>query len=137
MRRTRPFAHGGGWQARRRVACRQRRGYGRGHYPAVAGRGSVSTREEAPWAVVEAHLLLGALSRGLDAVPALDHIGLEAYRARTAVQLEEQAAGVAQDGANLIAAPERGGAGGAVLADGLLVVVSESGHVDGGFWVLR
>jgi hypothetical protein len=40
------------------------------------------------------------------------------------VQLEEQAAGVAQHGAGLIAAPERGGAGSAVLADRLCVVVS-------------
>lgn len=72
-------------------------------------------------------LLLGALTRSLDAVPALDHVRLEAYRARAAVQLEEQATGVAEDGTDLIASPERSGAGGAVAALGnLLVVRSQS-----------
>lgn len=35
------------------------------------------------------------------------------------MQLEEEAAGIAQDGARLVAAPERSGARGAVLADRL------------------
>lgn len=47
------------------------------------------------------------------------------------MQLEEQAAGVAEDRAHLIATPERGGRGAAVLAGGLrgfTVVVSHGRH---------
>jgi len=47
--------------------------------------------------------------RGLDAVARLDHVGLERDGTRAAVQLEEEAAGVAEDGAGLIATPERSG----------------------------
>jgi len=65
-----------------------------------------------------AHLLAPWAAR-LDAVAALDDIRLERDGARAAVQLQEEAAGVAQHGARLIAAPERGGACGAVLADRL------------------
>jgi len=43
--------------------------------------------------------------RGLDAVATLDYISLEADRARTAVQLEEQAASIAQDAARLVTTP--------------------------------
>jgi hypothetical protein len=55
----------------------------------------------------------------LDAVAALDNIGLERDGAGSAVELQEQAAGVAQDRAGLIAAPEGRGAGAAILADRL------------------
>jgi len=57
--------------------------------------------------------------RGLDAVARLDHVRLERDGTRAAVQFEEEAAGVAEDGAGLIAAPEGSGRGGAVLTDGL------------------
>lgn len=70
------------------------------------------------------YLLASARPTGLDAVAALDDIGLEGYGPWAAVQLQEEAAGVAQHGARLIAAPEGRGARGAVLADGLAVVVS-------------
>lgn len=54
------------------------------------------------------------------------------------MQLEEEATGVAQHGAGFIAAPERGGAGGAVLADRLCVVVSPGDIQSGGWvWVMR
>lgn len=57
--------------------------------------------------------------RGLYAVSRLDHVGLEGNRARAAMQFEEEAAGIAEDGAGFVAAPERGRGGGTVLADGL------------------
>lgn len=57
--------------------------------------------------------------RSLDAVSALDNVGLQAYRARTAVKLQEETAGIAEDTARLISSPERGGTCTAVLADGL------------------
>jgi len=66
-----------------------------------------------------ARSLAAAGAGRLDAVAALDDVGLEGDGARPAVQLEEEAAGVAQDGARLVTAPERRGAGGAVLADRL------------------
>ena len=52
-------------------------------------------------------LLLLSEARSLDAVTGLDNVGLEAYRARATVQLEEEAAGVAEDGSDLIASPKR------------------------------
>jgi hypothetical protein len=58
----------------------------------------------------------------LHAVAALDDIRLERDGARAAVQLQEEAAGIAENRAILIAAPERGSAGRAVLADRLMVV---------------
>jgi hypothetical protein len=42
-------------------------------------------------------LLLGTLLGRLDSIPTLDNIGLEADWTRTAVELEEETAGVAQD----------------------------------------
>jgi hypothetical protein len=65
------------------------------------------------------YLLATAWTASLDAVAALDDIGFEADGARTAVELQKKPAGIAEDRARLIAPPERGGAGGAVLADGL------------------
>ena len=54
-------------------------------------------------------ILLARSLRGLDAIARLDHVGLERDGTRAAVQLEEEAAGVAEDGAGLIATPERSG----------------------------
>lgn len=45
--------------------------------------------------------------RGLDTVPALDDIRLQADRPRASVQLEEKSAGIAQHGAGFIAPPQR------------------------------
>ena len=51
-------------------------------------------------------LLLGHVgAHCLDAVAALDDIGLEGDGAGAAVQLEEEAAGIAEDGAHLVASP--------------------------------
>lgn len=57
--------------------------------------------------------------RGFDAVARFDHVGFERDGARSAVQFEEEAAGIAEDGAGFVASPERCGGGGAVLAHGL------------------
>ena len=65
------------------------------------------------------YLLTTARPARLDAIPALDDIGLQRDGTRTAVQLQKETTGIAEDGARLIAPPERGGAGGAVLADRL------------------
>jgi hypothetical protein len=51
------------------------------------------------------YLLACARPTGLDAVAALDDIGLERNGAWSAVQLQEEAAGVAQNRARLIASP--------------------------------
>jgi hypothetical protein len=48
-------------------------------------------------------------TRTLYAIATLDHVGLEAYRTWSAVEFEEEPAGIAQDGADLISSPERGG----------------------------
>jgi hypothetical protein len=64
-------------------------------------------------------LLAHAGRTSLDAVAAFDDIGLEGDGSRAAVQLQEEAAGIAEDRARLIATPERRGARGAVLADRL------------------
>jgi hypothetical protein len=61
------------------------------------------------------YLLACARAASLDAVTALDDIGFERDRAWSAVQLQEEAAGVAQDRASLIASPERRRARCAVL----------------------
>jgi hypothetical protein len=57
--------------------------------------------------------------RCLDAIARLDHVGLERDGTRATVEFEEEAAGVAEDGAGLIAAPEGCRRGRAVLADRL------------------
>jgi hypothetical protein len=57
--------------------------------------------------------------RGLDTVARLDHVGLERDGSWAAVELKEETAGVAENGAGLVAAPERCRGGCAVLADGL------------------
>lgn len=75
-------------------------------------------------------LHLHARTHGLDTIATLDDIGLERDWSRAAVQLEEQAAGIAEDGARFIASPERGGGSLTVLAGGLcclLVIVSRHG----------
>jgi hypothetical protein len=50
------------------------------------------------------YLLLGA-SSSLDAVAALDNVRLETDGTRTAMQLEEETASIAQDRAHLVATP--------------------------------
>lgn len=55
----------------------------------------------------------------LDPIPALDDVRLETYRPRSPVELQEESAGVAEDGARLVAPPEGSRACFAVLADGL------------------
>lgn len=54
----------------------------------------------------KAILELRALVGGFDPVSAFDHIGFEAYGSGAAVEFEEEAAGVAEDGAGFIASPE-------------------------------
>lgn len=68
--------------------------------------------------VARTHLALGTLA-GLDAIATFDHIGLQAYRTRSPVQLQKQSAGVAKNGAQLVATPQGCGGGATVLADGL------------------
>lgn len=66
-----------------------------------------------------------------DPIPALDHVGLERYRARPVVQLEKQAAGIAENRPELISSPERSSRGAAIVAGGLrgfAIVVSGSRH---------
>ena len=41
--------------------------------------------------------MLWALVGGFDSIPAFDHVCLEAYGSRSAVEFEEQPAGVAED----------------------------------------
>jgi hypothetical protein len=64
------------------------------------------------------NLLLRPLGRArtLHSIATFDNICLQAYRSWTAMQLQEETAGIAQHGADLVASPERGGAGGAILA---------------------
>ena len=45
----------------------------------------------------EAIFELGALIGGFDSIPALDHVGFEAYGSGSAVEFEEEPAGVAED----------------------------------------
>lgn len=71
------------------------------------------------------HLFLHLHTRahGFDTVAALDDIGLERDGAWAAMQLEEQATGIAQDLASLIAPPERGSRGLAVHTCRLLCLL--------------
>lgn len=94
-----------------RIAGRQRRGN------FLSGTGTRRGREKKICGRVT-HLAFGALS-GLHAVATLDHIGLQAYRTRPAVKLEEQAASVAKHRAEFVPAPQGRRGGAAVLADGL------------------
>ena len=73
---------------------------------------------------------MSPLARGccLDAVAALDNISLEADRSWSTVQLEKETAGIAEDAAELVASPERSGAGSTILTDWLLGVVGKTGH---------
>ena len=64
-------------------------------------------------------VVLARCLRGLDAIARLYHIGLERDGSWTAVEFEEEAARVAEDGAGFVAAPEGCRGGCAVLADGL------------------
>lgn len=65
------------------------------------------------------YLPLLSLHRSLDTIATFDHVSLEAYGPRSAVKFEEQAAGITEDGAEFIPAPERCCRGAAVLADWL------------------
>ena len=64
-------------------------------------------------------IVLARCLRGLDAIARLDHVGLERDGSWAAVEFEEEAAGIAEDGAGLVAAPEGCRGGCAVLANGL------------------
>ena len=79
----------------------------------------------------EGHLFLLRLARVLDPVPALDHIRLERYRAGATMQLQEESAGVAEHRAGFVAPPQWGGRSGAVLADGLGKIISQSDTREG------
>lgn len=66
--------------------------------------------EVRPWHEIQrvslTDLLLLSMTGALDSIAALDDIGLQAYRARPTMKLEEQPTGVAQDGSDLVPAPE-------------------------------
>ena len=64
-------------------------------------------------------IVLARCLRGLDAIARLDHVGLERDGSWAAMEFKEEAAGVAEDGAGLVAAPEGCRGGCAILADGL------------------
>ena len=64
-------------------------------------------------------IMLARCLRGLNAIARLDHVGLEGDGTRSAMEFEEEAAGVAEDGAGLVAAPEGCRGGCTVLANGL------------------
>jgi hypothetical protein len=84
---------------------------------ASAGACAMSTRMKLPCFVQgRVHLLPWALGRGLDTIPTLDNVCFQADRTRSAVELEEQAARVAEHGAGIIATPERCGTCRAILA---------------------
>lgn len=73
-------------------------------------------------------------AHGFDTIAAFDDVGLERYWARAAMELEEEAACVAEHRARLVAAPERRRRGPTVLALRLLgfaIVVSYGRHDDG------
>jgi len=65
------------------------------------------------------YLSLLALRRTFDTIATFDHVSLETDRSRAAVQLEEEAAGVAENRADLIPPPQRCCRSLAVLAYGL------------------
>jgi hypothetical protein len=67
------------------------------------------------------YLLAASRTARLDAVAALDDVRLERDGPWAAMQLQEEAAGIAQDGAGFIASPQRRGARGTVLADRLSI----------------
>jgi len=67
---------------------------------------SVST-SACPDEATAAYFFLRPLCRAFDTIPAFDDIGLEAYRPRSAVQLEEQAASIAEHRTEFISTPKR------------------------------
>lgn len=72
-------------------------------------RGNFLSRDEKAKGAAEVsgswtHLAFRALP-SLHAIATLDHIGLQAYRTSPPVQLEEQAAGIAQHGAEFVPTP--------------------------------
>ena len=84
---------------------------------ASVGACTMSTWMKSPCLVQgRVHLLPWALGRGFDTVPALDNVCFQADRTRSAMELEEQAARVAEHGTGFIATPERSGACRAILA---------------------
>ena len=86
-------------------------------------------------------LLLGKIrSHRLDTIAALNDIRLERDGTWAVVQLKEQTAGVAEDGARLIATPKWRRRGLAVLAGwlyGFAIMVSHGCHVGGGATMRR
>ena len=73
------------------------------------------------------HLHVG--SHGLNPIAALDDIGLERDWPWSAVQLQKETAGIAENGARLIATPERGGARRTVLTLRLIVLAKARSSV--------
>jgi hypothetical protein len=80
----------------------------------------------------QSYLLSSTLAASLDAVSALNDVCLEADRPRPAVELEEQATGIAKHRTGLVSPPQGSGAGRAILADRLQIVSQCSGHDCGG-----
>lgn len=77
------------------------------------------------------HLALGTLTSGLDTVATLDHIGLQAYRTRSAMEFEKETTGIAQNRTEFVPTPKRRGGGAAILADRLQLrslLVSQCGR---------
>ena len=85
----------------------------------TTGRLRTGQRADMSWAWMHYPLASGVGAASLGTVSRLDDIGLEADGARPAVQLEKEAASVAEYEAVFITAPERRGTCRTVLANGL------------------
>lgn len=70
------------------------------------------------WYLIAVAISFARLAR-LDAVPAFDYVRFQGDWSWTAMQFEEEATGVTQNRAGLVAAPERCRRRGAVLTNGL------------------
>jgi hypothetical protein len=65
------------------------------------------------------YLAFRGLASSLHPVTTLNNIGLQADRARPPMEFQEEATCIAEDGAQLVSAPQGGGRGAAILAHGL------------------
>lgn len=80
------------------------------------------------------YLFLLAVSGTFDPVTTLNHVGFQADRSWSSVELQEEATGVAQHRADFISSPQRSGQGGAILTYRLQILVnavSKCCHVSG------
>lgn len=111
-----PWPQPGRWYRLARQTGEDRNGQYAGRNFLSLGTGTKGGRKI--FLVAKTYLAFGTLA-GLDAIATFNHIGLQAYRARPPVQLQKQSAGVAKNGAQLVAAPQGSGRGTTVLADGL------------------